>query len=93
MDAHIKLTDAEVNRIVVGATTDRGLVDVAAVEMAKAIQQLYAEYPDWMSADVEAEVTAIFTILYQGDYVIRAEAICVEFRRKHQACGTALVIS
>lgn len=79
----LKLTDAEVNRIVVGTTMTEGMVDAAAVEMAKAIQQLYVEYPDWMSADVEAEVAAIFTILYQGCYVIRAEAICAAFRRKH----------
>jgi hypothetical protein len=83
MDAHIKLTDPDVNRIVVGATMSEGMVDAAAMEMAKSIQQLYAEYPDWMSADIEAEVAAIFAVLYEGGNAIQAETLCVEFRRKH----------
>jgi hypothetical protein len=86
----LKLTDAEVNRIVVGTTMTEGMVDAAALEMAEAIQQLYVEYPDWMSADIEAEVAAIFTIFYEGGYLIRAETLCVEFRREHQRLAPLL---
>jgi hypothetical protein len=79
----LKLTDAEVNRIAVGKPLTEGVVDAAAVEMAQAIQQLYVEYPDWLRANVEVEVAAIFTTFNEGGQVIRTETLCDEFHRRH----------